>query len=134
FYPAEGQAIGRVGMFSGCVMDVMFADTNVKTVKLLSAAGFDVVIPKTQNCCGALHAHSGEMDQARKLAKKNVAAFREANVGFIVSNAGGCGALLIEYDHLLKGDPEWKDQAEWFAQRVKDVSQLIVDEGRPLEF
>lgn len=134
FYPAEGTAVGKVGMFSGCIMDVMFADTNVKTVKLLSAAGFDVVIPKMQNCCGALHAHSGEMDQARELAKKNVAAFREADVDFIVSNAGGCGALLIEYDHLLKDDPEWKEQAEWFAKRVKDISQLIVDEGRPLEF
>ena len=111
-------------------MDVMFAGTNVNTVKLLSEAGFDVVIPPEQVCCGALQAHSGEMEPARELARINVKVFKELNVDYIVSNAGGCGALLIEYDHLLHEDPVWKEQAAWFASRVIDISQLLVKYGR----
>ncbi|MBP1967716.1 glycolate oxidase iron-sulfur subunit [Paenibacillus aceris] len=134
FIPAKGQKIATVGMFRGCLMDVMFTETNIKTVKLLSEAGFDVVIPETQNCCGALHAHSGESDQAKMLAKNNIRAFQEAGVDYIVSNAGGCGAILVEYDHLLHDEPEWKESAGWFAARVKDISTILVEKGRPLQF
>ncbi|MFF2484515.1 (Fe-S)-binding protein [Paenibacillus sp. NPDC058071] len=132
YYPAKGEPIGRAALFRGCIMDVMFADTNVNTVKLLSEAGFDVIIPKTQACCGALHAHSGEMNEAKALARTNIAAFKEASVDYIVSNAGGCGALLVEYDHLLHDDPDEAVQADakWFAERVIDVSALIAEKGR----
>jgi glycolate oxidase iron-sulfur subunit len=129
-YPAKGEPIARVGMFRGCIMDVLFTETNMNTVKLLSEAGFEVVIPETQNCCGALHAHSGEQDTARELARKNIKAFKDANVDYIVSNAGGCGAILVEYDHLLHKDPIWKEASKWFASRTRDVSQLIVEKGR----
>jgi len=129
-YPAKGEKIARVALFRGCIMDVMFADTNVNTVKLLSEAGFEVVIPKEQVCCGALHAHSGEMDLARGLARTNLDVFKEAGIEYIVSNAGGCGALLVEYDHLMKDDSKYNELAEWFASRVIDVSQLLVDHGR----
>jgi glycolate oxidase iron-sulfur subunit len=132
--PAVGKPIGRVGLFRGCIMDVLFAETNVNTAKLLAEAGFEVVIPDAQNCCGALHAHSGELEQARELAQRNIRAFREAGVDYIVSNAGGCGALLVEYDHLLRDDAQWAEEARWFAQRVKDVSQIIMERGRIPEF
>ncbi|MBB6671304.1 (Fe-S)-binding protein [Cohnella nanjingensis] len=130
FYPAKGAKIARVALFRGCIMDVLFAETNVNTVKLLSEAGFEVVIPTAQVCCGALHAHSGEMDQARELARANLKAFEEAGVEYVVSNAGGCGALLVEYDHLLHEDAEYRELAAKFAARVVDVSQLLVARGR----
>ncbi|WP_127588224.1 (Fe-S)-binding protein [Paenibacillus koleovorans] len=134
FVPAKGKAVARVGMFRGCLMDVLFTETNRNTVKLLAEAGFDVVIPETQSCCGALHAHSGELDDARALAKLNIRAFREANVDYIVSNAGGCGALLVEYDHLLHDDPEAAEDAKWFATRVKDISLILLEKGRLPQF
>lgn len=130
FYPAKGQKIARVALFRGCIMDVLFAGTNVNSVELLSEAGFEVLIPESQVCCGALHAHSGEMDSARELARSNIAAFKETGVDYIVSNAGGCGALLIEYDHLLHEDESWREDASWFASRVIDVSQLVMEKGR----
>jgi glycolate oxidase iron-sulfur subunit len=132
FYPAQGEPVARVALFRGCIMDVMFVDTNVHTVQLLSEAGFEVVIPKAQVCCGALHAHSGEMENARALARLNVAAFKEAGVDYIASNAGGCGALLAEYNHLLQADADeaMREAAKWFSQRVMDVSRLIVEHGR----
>ena len=70
--PASGAKVGRVGMFRGCIMDVMFASTNVNTVRLLRQAGFEIVIPEEQVCCGALHAHAGEMDDAKQLAGQNI--------------------------------------------------------------
>ncbi|MBT2766023.1 (Fe-S)-binding protein [Paenibacillus sp. ISL-20] len=129
-YPAKGTPIARVALFRGCIMDVMFAETNCNSVKLLSEAGFEVVIPPEQVCCGALHAHSGEMELARDLARTNVKVFKEMNVDYIVSNAGGCGALLIEYDHLLHEDAVWKEQASWFESRVVDISKLLLEHGR----
>ncbi|MCR8657223.1 (Fe-S)-binding protein [Paenibacillus endoradicis] len=134
FYPAKGEAIAKVAMFRGCIMDVMFADTNVNTVELLSAAGFDVHIPQSQVCCGALHAHSGEMNDARELAAVNIDTFKSLNVDYIVSNAGGCGAILVEYDHLMKDDKKYSEDAAWFASRVIDVSTLVVEKGRIPKF
>ncbi|UJF36323.1 (Fe-S)-binding protein [Paenibacillus hexagrammi] len=134
FYPAKGETIARVAFFRGCIMDVLFSETNVNTVKLLSEAGFEVVIPNEQACCGALHAHSGEMELAKQLARTNLKVFKEAGVEYIVSNAGGCGALLVEYDHLLREDPEYHELAKWFASRVIDVSLLVLEHGRIPEF
>lgn len=133
--PAVGETVARVGMFRGCIMDVMFAETNVNTVRLLRQAGFEVAIPESQACCGALHAHAGEMDDAKQLAGRNLKAFKEAGVSYIASNAGGCGALLKEYDHLMKDDarPDIREEAVRFAGQVKDISELLQDIGRPLE-
>lgn len=132
--PAKGNTIARVALFRGCVMDVLFAGTNVNTVKLLTEAGFEVVIPEKQTCCGALHAHSGEMGLARELARVNVKAFEEAGIEYIVSNAGGCGAQLVGYDHLLHEDPEFHEQSKLFASRVMDISQLLLKFGRLPKF
>ena len=134
FIPAKGEAIGTVAMFKGCIMDVMFAGTNVNTVDLLAEAGFNVHIPKEQVCCGALHAHSGEMTDARELARQNVDAFMKYDVDYIVTNAGGCGALLIEYDHVLHEDEAYKDKAKWFADRIIDISELLIAKGRLPQF
>ncbi len=128
--PAEGERLGRVGMFRGCIMDVLFTETNVNTIKLLRLAGYEVVVPASQTCCGALHAHAGERESARRLARANIAAFGAAGVDAVVSNAGGCGATLKEADHLLHGDPA-EAEARRFASQVRDVSELLA-EGRPL--
>jgi len=133
-YPAKGPALGRVGLFRGCLMDVLFTETNVNTVKLLAEAGYEVFIPEAQNCCGALHAHSGEMDLARQLARKNIKAFKEAKVDYIISNAGGCGAILKEYDHLMHEDEQYKNDGSWFAEHVMDINEFIVKKGRSLRF
>lgn len=133
-HPAKGERIATVGLFRGCMMDVLFTETNIHTVDLLTEAGFEVVIPTGQNCCGALHAHSGEAAGARELAIGNIEAFREAGVDYIVSNAGGCGAIMTEYGHLLHEDGTWSEEASRFAQRVIDVGELLVRFGRELPF
>lgn len=124
---ALGTRKKRVAFFSGCLMDTMFLETNNATMKLLQVAGCEIVIPETQTCCGALHSHSGEKSGAKELAKRNIKAFEDLQVDYIISNAGGCGAFLIEYDHLLKDDPEWSERAKAFANKLKDISAVLVE-------
>ncbi|WP_461202545.1 (Fe-S)-binding protein [Anoxybacillus sp. TBDG-1] len=119
----------RVAFFSGCLMDTMFMDINDATMKLLQLVGCDIVIPETQTCCGALHGHSGEKADAKTLAKRNIEAFETLDIDYIVTNAGGCGAFLVEYDHLLKDDPVWAERAKAFVAKVKDVSVILVELG-----
>jgi len=124
--PAIGPKVHKVAFFSGCLMDTMFLKTNDATTKLLQLAGCEIVIPPRQTCCGALHGHSGEKAAAKELAKRNIAAFEDLGADFIITNSGGCGAFLIEYDHLLKDDPEWKERAKRFTEKIKDISEILV--------
>ncbi|MGG5253175.1 (Fe-S)-binding protein [Neobacillus sp. SM06] len=124
--PAIGNQNYRVGFFSGCLMDTMFMPTNDATMKLLQLAGCEIVIPKDQACCGALHGHSGEKASAKDLAKRNIQAFEDLGADFIITNAGGCGAFLLDYDHLLKDDPIWRERAKAFTEKIKDISEILV--------
>jgi glycolate oxidase iron-sulfur subunit len=123
----------RVGMFKGCVMDALYFETNQKTMNILSKVGCVVSLVEDQACCGALHAHSGENWGAIDLAKRNIEAFEKADVDLIVNNAGGCGAALKEYAHWLQDDPEWAARAIVFVNKVRDISELLV-ELSPLPF
>jgi glycolate oxidase iron-sulfur subunit len=124
-----GTKTHRVAFFSGCLMDSMFLKTNDATTRLLQLAGCEVVIPKDQTCCGALHGHYGEKSGSKELAKRNIKAFEELNVDFIITNAGGCGGFLVEYGHLLKDEPEWEERAKAFSEKVKDISEILVAVG-----
>lgn len=126
----------KVAFFSGCLMDTVFMPTNDATTQLLQYAGCDIVVPETQGCCGALHGHGGEREQAKTMAKKNIEAFEEAGVDYIITNAGGCGAFLVDYGHLLEDEPEWAERARAFSMKVKDITQVLVElefHKRPLK-
>jgi glycolate oxidase iron-sulfur subunit len=121
----------RVGFLHGCVQDAVFRGHNEATLRCLARQGVEVVIPRTQRCCGALHAHAGEPEAARALARANIVAFDAAGVEAVVVNAAGCGAHLKGYGHLLRGDPAWAGRAAAFAARVVDVTEYLA--RRPLE-
>jgi glycolate oxidase iron-sulfur subunit len=127
FGPALTEKKKVVGFFTGCLMDTIFLETNQATMKLLQKAGCDVVIPDLQYCCGALHGHAGEKQDAKVLAKKNIQTFEEANVDFIITNAGGCGAFLHDYYHLFKDEPEWAERAKAFSSKIKDITSILVE-------
>ena len=118
----DGSA-GTVLMFSGCVGEGLFARVNRATERVLSANNFDVTIPTNQGCCGALHAHAGDLEGARKLARQNLSAFDSDAP--IITNAGGCGAMLVTYGHLFANDEELAGPAANFSARVRDVSQQL---------
>jgi len=128
YSPAQGMELGRVGLIEGCVMQVMFGDANENTIALLNQGGWSVTSPLGQNCCGALYAHSGQLDKARECARNNIAVFEENQLDAIVINAAGCGSTLKEYGRLLKEDSKWSERAKEFSAKVKDLSEWIKSE------
>jgi glycolate oxidase iron-sulfur subunit len=119
FYRAEGKKEGTVAFFSGCVMNAMMGSINKSSVRLLTAAGYDVVVPGEQICCGALANHAGLRDTARSMARANISAFPVDALDAIIINAAGCGAMLKEYPLLIEG-------AEPFSSKVKDIAEFLV--------
>src|SRR5207248_2611834 len=111
-----------VALFRGCVMDGLFAHVHDATVRTLGVNGWAVREVPGQVCCGALHAHAGLRDEARLLARANVAAFGPGDEPIVV-NSAGCGAMLKEYGHLV--------DATSFAARVRDVTELLARGGGP---
>ena len=117
-------------LFEGCVTEGLFARVNRATARVLAANGCRARAPRGQVCCGALHAHAGDLEGARRLARRNVGAFAdEGGAAAVVTNAGGCGAMLASYEHLLAGDEEYAARAREFSRRVRDVSQQLAATG-----
>ena len=125
--PAIGLRRGRVVLLTGCAQRFLLPHLNRATVRVLTAAGYDVFIPREQGCCGALHRHSGDLAEGRRLAKALIAAFEIGDVDFVVANAAGCGAAMKEFGHLLEAEAEWRARAEAFSAKVRDVSEILAD-------
>jgi glycolate oxidase iron-sulfur subunit len=117
-------------LFEGCVTEGLFARVNRATARVLEAQGCRVSVPRGQVCCGALHAHAGDLEGARVLARRNVAAFEAAGDAPVVTNAGGCGAMLASYSHLLARDEAFAERARRFSSRVRDISQQLARAGQ----
>ena len=115
----------RVMLFSGCIMDAIYAETNCHTQDLLELGGLEVVVPAEQRCCGALHMHGGAPEQARRWAIANIEAFERSGATTVVVNAAGCGSMLKEYSSLFSGDPVWEPRARQFETAVEDATVVL---------
>ena len=122
---AQGTKRYRVGMLLGCVQRVFLPEVNNATVRVLTANGCEVVVPKLQGCCGALSHHQGQEAQTLELAKQTIDAFADLNLDAVLVNASGCGHTLKEYGHILKDDPLYAEKAKLFSQTVKDVQEFL---------
>ncbi len=131
----DGRATGKtVAFFPGCIGSVMFADVNQMAVDLLEAGGARVTVPQMQGCCGAIHHHNGAEHPAQELARRNIDAFcpvGQPGPDFIATNIAGCGAMLREYDLLLRDDPAYAERARDFIGRVRDISEALLEVGLP---
>ena len=125
YTPATGTRRGRVALLSGCVQDVFFHRVNEATVRVLAAEGYDVVVPRDQQCCGALEMHAGREEQALGRARRTIALFEALDVDHVVANVAGCGSSMKEYGHLLDDDPEWAERGAAFSARVRDVHEVL---------
>jgi glycolate oxidase iron-sulfur subunit len=119
----------RVALLRGCVMEGLFRETNRATERVLARNGCELVDAEGQMCCGALHAHAGQLEVARQLARINIAAFLESGADRIIVNAAGCGAAMKEYAGLLADDPLFADRAREFSSKVRDVSEFLIEAG-----
>jgi glycolate oxidase iron-sulfur subunit len=127
--PAVGPRRARVGMLLGCVQREFFPGVNAATVRVLAAEGCEVAAPRFQGCCGALSLHAGRADEAARFAKRTIAAFESLDVDAVVVNAAGCGSSMKEYAAVLAGDPGWKERADRFSAKVRDVTELLAEIG-----
>lgn len=118
-----------VGLLTGCVQAGLFSRVNEATARVLEANGYEVVPVPGQGCCGALHAHAGDLEAARAMARRNVEAFEAAGVDLLAMNASGCGAAMAEYGTLLAHDQRMAERAAALAARVRDVSELLAARG-----
>ncbi|MEM7308810.1 MAG: heterodisulfide reductase-related iron-sulfur binding cluster [Planctomycetota bacterium] len=130
--PARGEAL----VLEGCVMPEFFGRVNRATVRSLTGLGFDAVVPDGMVCCGSLHAHNGDLDGARELARTMIAACEEASPEApIVVNSAGCGAHMKELEGLFPEDDPWHARAKTFAARVRDYAEVVapaLEEVAPL--
>jgi glycolate oxidase iron-sulfur subunit len=126
---AKGERRAVVGMLTGCVQQVFFPEVNISTARVLAAEGCDVVIPRTQGCCGALSLHDGRREEAGRFAGALIETFERAEVDAIVVNSAGCGSAMKEYGELLAGDQALAGRAAALAERVTDLSEFLVRLG-----
>ncbi|MBT5832765.1 MAG: (Fe-S)-binding protein [Candidatus Latescibacteria bacterium] len=117
----------RVGLISGCIQDIAFSEINADTIYVLQKNECEVVLPQAQVCCGSLHGHNGEIETAKELARKNIDAFNAETFDVIITNAGGCGSHLKQYDHLLSDDPNYAQRAKTWSSKVKDIHEFLVE-------
>ena len=125
--PAIGVKRARVALFLGCVADAMFPETNAATARVLQRNGCEVVVPRGQVCCGAIHYHSGVEGPAIDFARQNMKIFLDDKIDAVITNAAGCGAMLKDYAHLLPAAE--RVGAERFVSKVRDISEFLVELG-----
>jgi glycolate oxidase iron-sulfur subunit len=132
FTPARSRRRGTVALIAGCVQRVFFPNVNASTVRVLAAEGYDVVVPPSQGCCGALSLHAGRADESAAFARALLDRFVPADnpralaqVDAIIINAAGCGSTLKQYGTLFNGDPKYRERAAAFSVKVRDVNEFL---------
>jgi glycolate oxidase iron-sulfur subunit len=116
--PPIGERRYRVAFLNGCVMPIMYRPAHEASVKLLQLAGCEVWFPPGQSCCGALFAHNGDLDGARRLRDANQRAFGMEAFDYLVVNSAGCGSHLKDFYPNL-------------GTRVRDLFEFMAEAGLP---
>jgi len=118
----------RVGYFTGCMTDFVFPHVGRHIIDFLTRNGIEVIVPKEQGCCGApVYLGAGDFDTGRKLADANITAFAESNADYVITNCATCASAMKDYATLLGNTSERKEVYAKFAERLKDVTEFLVD-------
>jgi len=123
----------RIGLPLGCITNVASPEINIATKNILETYNCEVLIPKENYCCGSLHGHSGDLENAKVLAKKTLDSFESENCNYVISTAAGCGAFMKHYGELLKDDSEYSEKAKVFSEKVNDISEFIANIEMPVD-
>ncbi|MEK6303589.1 MAG: heterodisulfide reductase-related iron-sulfur binding cluster [Acidobacteriota bacterium] len=126
---ARERGLPSVALLRGCVMEGLFQDTNRATERVLVRNGFPLLEARGQACCGALHAHAGQRETAKRLARENIDSFLDSGCDRVIVNAAGCGAAMKEYATLLEDDLRFEERAREFSSKVRDVFEFLAEQG-----
>ncbi|MGE0060206.1 MAG: (Fe-S)-binding protein [Dehalococcoidia bacterium] len=124
-----GAPKATVAMLNGCIMPLTHPQTHEASARVMARNGLKVLVPAAQGCCGALHAHNGDPDAARSLARKNIDVFLKSGAEYIAVDSAGCGSTMKEYPNLFRDEPAMLEKAQRFAAKVRDVTELLVETG-----
>jgi len=122
---ARSSSRGRVALVAGCVQRTFFPNVNAATIRVLAAEGYDVVVPSGQGCCGALSLHSGRDGEAKRFARALVERFEAERFDAVLINAAGCGSTLKQYGEIFADEPAFRERAEAFSERVRDINEFL---------
>jgi glycolate oxidase iron-sulfur subunit len=118
-------SLDKVALLTGCIHGEIYPEMHTSTVEVLDYMNFQVIAPKTQVCCGALHIHAGDAEASRKLARQNIEIFESSGASKVLVNAAGCGSAMKEYGRLLRHDEKWRARAEIFSAKVEDILEFV---------
>ena len=127
--PAQGQRRAKIALLAGCVMTLTHAPALEATARVLARNGVEVHLTANQGCCGALNAHAGELESARKMARRNIDSFLTAMPDAVIVASAGCGSTMKEYIELLEGDAAYVEKAEHISRITKDIHEYLVEIG-----
>ncbi len=123
---AEGKRVLRVAYFLGCANNLLYGYVTEAVISILSKNGCEVIIPKDVQCCGMPYLSSSDLDRAKELARKNIAALERTGADFIVTDCATCGSFLREYANILKDDPGYSQRASSISSKIRDVSEVLM--------
>jgi L-lactate dehydrogenase complex protein LldE len=115
----------RVALFVTCLVDLFRPGVGFAAVELLGRAGCEVVVPELQTCCGQPALNSGDLDDARALARRVIEAFE--GFDYVVAPSGSCAGTLRQYPGLFVGEPTWRERAQALADRSHELTGFLVD-------
>lgn len=127
FHQEKIEVKATAGIMSGCVASVLFGETNQATVALAQACGYQIIVSSGDLCCGAIHAHSGNLPEARKRAQKMIEFFENTEIDVVIVNAAGCGSTMKEYPQFFSNNAEWRQRAEQCSSKVRDVTEIVAE-------
>ena len=123
--PANGERRFRVALLTGCAQDLIFSSVNRDTAEVLAANGCEIITPRGQGCCGSLHAHNGDLESARELARRLLDQIPPDQFDAIITNAAGCGSHLKHFGRLLQDDECYRERAGGWDRTVKDIHEWL---------
>jgi glycolate oxidase iron-sulfur subunit len=133
--PLANARRGRVVLLQGCVESTLRPEIREATVRLLTRAGYEVILAKGEGCCGALVHHMGREAQSLQFARRNIDAWmgeREgAGLDAIVITASGCGTTIKDYGFMFRTDPAYAEKAAKVSSLAKDICELLDANGLP---
>ena len=116
----------RVGLFVTCLVDLMRPEIGFSALKLIRDAGYEVIVPPAQTCCGQPAYNSGDRALARDLAEKTLREFEQFD--YVVAPSGSCGGMIrAHYGDLFRDDPELMGRYTRFQQKVHELTDFLAN-------
>jgi glycolate oxidase iron-sulfur subunit len=124
----------QVLLLDGCVQPALAPVINDATVRVLDRLGIQALRDSRHRCCGAIHQHTGDPDQARNIMRRNIDAwwpFVERGIEAIFLTASGCGLMVRDYAEQLRDDRDYAEKSQRVSELARDLSEIV--QAEPVE-